>query len=77
MLKVASQERDEAKSQLQKLLNNLVLSELMAASLPIHPQEQSENPLVVSVIGNSSIIESNILSETYNHQSHGSCGSLL
>jgi hypothetical protein len=72
MLKVASQERDEAKSQLQKLLNNLVLSELMAASLPIHPQEQSENPLVVSVIGNSSITESNSLSETHNHQSHGS-----
>jgi hypothetical protein len=72
MLKVASQERDEAKSQLQKLLNNLVLSELMAASLPIHPKEQSENPLVVSVIGNSSITESNSLSETHNHQSHGS-----
>jgi len=72
MLKVASQERDEAKSQLQKVLNNLVLSELMAASLPIHPQEQSENPLVVSVIGNSSITESNSLSETHNHQSHGS-----
>ena len=44
----------------------------MAASLPIHPQEQSENPLVVSVIGNSSIAESNSLSETYNHKSHGS-----
>ncbi|KAG6739261.1 hypothetical protein POTOM_056852 [Populus tomentosa] len=58
--------------ELAQQAHNLVLSELMAASSPIHPQEQSENPLVVSVIGNSSITESNSLSETYNHQSHGS-----
>uniref|UniRef100_A0A6N2KIB8 Uncharacterized protein n=1 Tax=Salix viminalis TaxID=40686 RepID=A0A6N2KIB8_SALVM len=72
LLKIASQEGDEAKSQLQSLLNKLVLSKSMAASLPIHLQEQSENPIVVSVMGNSSITESNSLSDTCNHQSHGS-----
>ncbi|KAG5225253.1 E3 ubiquitin-protein ligase [Salix suchowensis] len=72
LLKIASQEGDEAKSQLQSLLNKLALSKSMAASLPIHLQEQSENPIVVSVMGNSSITESNSLSDTCNHQSHGS-----
>ena len=72
LLKIASQEGDEAKSQLQSLLNKLVLTKSMAASLPIHLQEQSENPIVVSVMGNSSITESNSLSDTCNHQSYGS-----
>ncbi|KAJ6303180.1 hypothetical protein OIU77_017126 [Salix suchowensis] len=46
LLKIAYQERDEAKGQLQKLLNKLVLfssSEL----LPVLPQSQPENPLVI------------------------------
>eukprot|EP00258_Populus_trichocarpa_P014699 XP_006369508.1 uncharacterized protein LOC7465133 [Populus trichocarpa] len=71
LLKIAYQERDEAKGQLQKLLNKLMLfstSEL----LPILPQAQPESPLVIPAKANSSITESNSLSDTYNHQSHGS-----
>ncbi|PHT68761.1 hypothetical protein T459_28248 [Capsicum annuum] len=53
LLKIVSGERDEAKDQLQKLLNKL------------------DNPLVMkSTKANSSITESNSLSETYNYQSH-------
>ncbi|CAN4120036.1 unnamed protein product [Withania somnifera] len=52
LLKVVYQERDEARDQLQKLLNEL------------------DNPLVKSTKANSSITESNSLSETYNYQSH-------
>ncbi|MCE3051293.1 hypothetical protein HAX54_049351 [Datura stramonium] len=51
LLKMVCQERDEARGQLQKLLNNL------------------DNPLVKATKANSSITESNSLSETYNYQS--------
>ncbi|PNT33575.2 hypothetical protein POPTR_006G256801v4 [Populus trichocarpa] len=71
MLKVASQERDEAKGQLQNLLNKLILSN-PTELLPFLPQAQSGNPLVIPARGNSSITESNSLSDTHNHQSHGS-----
>ncbi|KAJ6924802.1 hypothetical protein NC652_017927 [Populus alba x Populus x berolinensis] len=71
MLKVASQERDEAKGQLQNLLNKLILSN-SSELLPFLPQAQSGNPLVIPARGNSSITESNSLSDTHNHQSHGS-----
>ncbi|CAK7331642.1 unnamed protein product [Dovyalis caffra] len=71
LLKMANQERDEAKGQLQKLLNKLMLS-TTAELLPILPQAQPESPLVMPAKANSSITESNSLSETYNHQSHGS-----
>ncbi|XP_060215930.1 uncharacterized protein LOC132643517 [Lycium barbarum] len=52
LLKMVCQERDEARDQLQKLLNKL------------------DNPLVKATKANSSITESNSLSETYNYQSH-------
>ncbi|KAJ6299675.1 hypothetical protein OIU76_020619 [Salix suchowensis] len=71
LLKIAYQERDEAKGQLQKLLNKLVLfssSEL----LPVLPQSQPENPLVIPAKVNSGVTESTSLSDSYNHQSHGS-----
>ncbi|KAJ6895074.1 DUF1635 domain-containing protein [Populus alba x Populus x berolinensis] len=68
LLKIAYQERDEAKGQLQKLVNKLITPEL----LPILPLAQPESPLVMPAKANSSITESNSLSDTYNHQSHGS-----
>ncbi|KAJ6424986.1 hypothetical protein OIU84_025707 [Salix udensis] len=71
LLKIAYQERDEAKGQLQKLLNKLVLfssSEL----LPVLPQSQPENPLVIPAKVISGVTESTSLSDSYNHQSHGS-----
>ncbi|KAK8489729.1 hypothetical protein V6N13_094413 [Hibiscus sabdariffa] len=58
LLNLACQERDEARRQLQKLLNKLM---------------PCETPLVIAAKTNSSITESNSLSDTYNnHHSHGS-----
>lgn len=71
LLKTAYQERDEARDQLQNLLNKLMPSsptELPNMSVHVHP----ESPPVIPAKANSSITESNSLSETYNHQSHGS-----
>ena len=63
MLKVASQERDEAKEHLQNILDKLILSN-PTEILPFLPQSQSGNP---------SITESNSLSNrTHNHRSHDS-----
>nr|POE73561.1 hypothetical protein CFP56_47801 [Quercus suber] len=71
LLKIAYQERDEARDQLQNLLNKLMASS--PTELPnIHPHVHPESPLVIPAKANSSITESNSLSETYNHQSHGS-----
>ncbi|XP_061958556.1 uncharacterized protein LOC133679856 [Populus nigra] len=71
LLKIAYQERDEAKDQLQKLVNKLMLSSTPELP-PILPLAQPESPLVMPAKANSSITESNSLSDTYNHQSHGS-----
>ncbi|XP_039012707.1 uncharacterized protein LOC120142011 [Hibiscus syriacus] len=58
LLNVAYQERDEAREQLQKLLNKLI---------------PYETPFMIAAKTNSSITESNSLSDTYNkHHSHGS-----
>ncbi|GMI94657.1 hypothetical protein like AT2G28690 [Hibiscus trionum] len=58
LLNLAYQERDEAKHQLQKLVNKIM---------------PCESPLMIAAKTNSSITESNSLSDTYNnHQSHGS-----
>ncbi|KAL4610416.1 hypothetical protein ACB092_08G048200 [Castanea dentata] len=71
LLKIAYQERDEARDQLQNLLNKLMASS--PTELPnIHPRVHPESPLVIPAKANSSITESNSLSETYNAQSHGS-----
>ncbi|CAN4101820.1 unnamed protein product [Withania somnifera] len=61
LLKVAYQERDEAKDHLQKLLNKINQSQIYV-----------DSPLVKDPKANSSTIESNSLSETYNYQSHNS-----
>ncbi|XP_044479091.1 uncharacterized protein LOC123206051 isoform X2 [Mangifera indica] len=73
LLKVAYQERDEAKDQMQKLLNKFMSS----SPTEFHPNILShlphESPLVVvPTKANSSITESNSHSDTYNPQSHGS-----
>ncbi|CAI0475162.1 unnamed protein product [Linum tenue] len=69
LLKLAYQERDEAKDQLQKLLNKVMPSE----TNPIPHQQQPDSPIVIQGKANSSITESNSLSETYNPQySHSS-----
>ena len=71
LLNLAYQERDEARDQLQKLLNKLMPSSPTELQ-PILPHPQSESPLMIAAKANSSITESNSLSDTYNHQSHGS-----
>lgn len=70
LLNMAYKERDEAKDQLQKLLNKLLPSN-SALLHPILLQTKLESPLVIPMKANSSITESNSLSDTYNHQSHG------
>ena len=71
LLRVAYQERDEARNQLQKLLNKLIPSS--PTELPkLLPHVQAESPLVMPARANSGITESNSLSETCNHHSHGS-----
>ncbi|XVF20125.1 hypothetical protein REPUB_Repub11eG0171400 [Reevesia pubescens] len=74
LLKLAYQERDEARDQLQKLLNKLMPSSPteLQQQQPILPHPKSESPLIIAAKANSSITESSSLSDTYNHQSHGS-----
>lgn len=71
LLKVAYQERDEARDQLQKVLNKVMPSS-PPEFVTVQPQIQPESPLMKPTKANSSITESNSLSETYNHHSHGS-----
>lgn len=73
LLKVVCKERDEAKDQLQILFNKKLPSSPteLPAVVPRHPKPES--PLLLAPkASNSSITESSNLSETYNHQSHGS-----
>ncbi|KAL5581080.1 hypothetical protein UlMin_013522 [Ulmus minor] len=77
LLKIAYKERDEAREQLQKILlnnnNKLMVSNKNQPQIPtILPQNQPESPLLLPTKANSSFTESNSISETYNHQSHGS-----
>ncbi|KAL5581079.1 hypothetical protein UlMin_013521 [Ulmus minor] len=77
LVKIAYKERDEAREQLQKILlnnnNKLMVSNKNQPEIPtILPQNEPESPLFLPTKANSSITESNSLSETYNHQSHGS-----
>ncbi|XP_073148132.1 uncharacterized protein [Henckelia pumila] len=67
LLNFALKERDEAKNQLQNLLNTT------EKSLPTIPHFHSESPVrKPAAKANSSVTESNSLSETYNYHSHGS-----
>ncbi|PON52554.1 hypothetical protein TorRG33x02_308160 [Trema orientale] len=70
LLKTAVKERDEARYQLQKM--QIMLSS-QAELHNMFPQAQPESPLLLPAAkANSSITESNSLSETYNPQSHNS-----
>ncbi|XP_021912561.1 uncharacterized protein LOC110826255 isoform X2 [Carica papaya] len=63
LLKLAYQERDEAKDQLQKLINKLIPSSAQTELNPILPQVPPESPLLFPTAkANSSITESNSLS---------------
>lgn len=73
LLKTAQKERDEAKDQLQKLLNKITVSNPIDKVSNILPRASPESPLLFHANkANSSITESNSLSETYNHHSHNS-----
>ncbi|KAJ0734624.1 hypothetical protein HanPI659440_Chr11g0422241 [Helianthus annuus] len=78
MLKVACQERDEAKDQLQKLLNKAKSSndqQMFNATNTSVPncfdqvQQPHQGPLMMPTKAHSSITESNSLSEAYNQSS--------
>ncbi|KAF2295796.1 hypothetical protein GH714_034024 [Hevea brasiliensis] len=58
LLKMAYKERDEAKDQLQKLLNKLMPFNSDELHI-IVPQAQPESPLVIPMKANSSVTESN------------------
>ncbi|XP_021628175.1 uncharacterized protein LOC110626523 isoform X2 [Manihot esculenta] len=72
LLKMAYKERDEARDQLQKLLNKLIPSNSAELNPILHQTQQPKTSIVIPMKTNSSITESNSLSDTYNHQSHGS-----
>lgn len=77
LLKMTVQERDEARDQLQKLLNKLMT---MSSSKTPNPEFLTtvpliplpESPMIKPTRANSSITESNSLSEPYNYQSQNS-----
>nr|XP_043611441.1 uncharacterized protein LOC122583064 [Erigeron canadensis] len=80
LLKIACQERDEAKDQLQKLLNKIIPTndqQIFNATTHSVPncftgeqvQQQHQSPLMIPTKANSSITESNSLSEAYNRSS--------
>ncbi|KAK8637561.1 hypothetical protein V6N13_136037 [Hibiscus sabdariffa] len=62
LIKLAYNERNEAREQLQMFINNLI------------PHPQSENPMLIATKANTSITESNSLSDAYNHH-HSHCSS--
>ncbi|XP_073023386.1 uncharacterized protein [Primulina eburnea] len=67
LLKFTLRERDEAKNQLQNLLNTT------EKNLPSIPHFHVDSPIPKPAAkANSSVTESNSLSETYNYHSHGS-----
>ncbi|KAK3028706.1 hypothetical protein RJ639_038597 [Escallonia herrerae] len=72
-LKIVSQERDEAKGQLQKLLNKIMpFTTPPELFTPVTQIPAPQSPIVKPAKANSSITESNSLSETYNYHSHSS-----
>lgn len=77
LLKVACQERDEARDQLQKLLSKIMPSndqQTFNATNLLTPNcfvgdQHHQGPLMIPTKANSSITESNSLSDAYNHSS--------
>ncbi|XP_039161960.1 uncharacterized protein LOC120290225 [Eucalyptus grandis] len=70
LLKTAYQERDEARDQLQKLINKLT-SESINDISPLFSQRKHPDDFLVPVKANSGITESSSLSDSYNnHHSH-------
>ncbi|KAF8397545.1 hypothetical protein HHK36_016463 [Tetracentron sinense] len=71
LLKMAYQERDDARDQLQALLNKVIPSS-PTEICTVHPHLQPESPPLKPTKANSSLTESDSLSETYNQHSYGS-----
>jgi len=70
LLKTAYQERDEARDQLQNLINKLT-SESINDTSPLFSQRKHPDDFLVPVKANSGITESSSLSDSYNnHHSH-------
>ncbi|KAI3788115.1 hypothetical protein L2E82_00784 [Cichorium intybus] len=79
LLKIAYQERDEAKDQLQKLLMKIMPTNDQQIFNPTNPSipncfmndqiQHTQGPLTIPAKANSSITESNSLSDAYNHSS--------
>ncbi|XP_076942090.1 uncharacterized protein LOC143611846 [Bidens hawaiensis] len=78
LLKIACQERDEAKDQLQKLLNKVTssnnqkmfnMTNVSAPNCFEQVQQNHQVPLVMPAKAHSGVTESNSLSEAYNHSS--------
>ncbi|PRQ33897.1 hypothetical protein RchiOBHm_Chr5g0062781 [Rosa chinensis] len=71
LLKVAYKERDEARDQLHKFFNKITASTpIDLPNVQFNQVVQPESPTLMPTKANSSITESNSLSETYNPQSH-------
>ncbi|XP_077213758.1 uncharacterized protein LOC143848649 [Tasmannia lanceolata] len=75
ILKVAFDERDEAKDKLQRLLNKLTQSTTTQLYHCL-PNLQPECPAIITTKGNASITESDSLSENYNHHSNVSSSAM-
>ncbi|XP_022893136.1 uncharacterized protein LOC111407724 [Olea europaea var. sylvestris] len=69
LLKIAIQERNEARIHLQNYLNRSLPLTSPTEHLPAVPLAQADSPLLKPGKANLSITESNSLSETYNYQS--------
>lgn len=69
LLQVAIQERDQAKDHLQRLVNMIMQSGLSQVCHVV-PSAKPESPPVPPIRGNSIIVESQSLSEPYNHHSY-------
>ncbi|XP_052187623.1 uncharacterized protein LOC127798228 isoform X2 [Diospyros lotus] len=72
LLKLACQERDEARDQLQKLLNKVMPSNTAPELYAALPQLQPDSPPFKPTKANSSITESNSPSHANNYRSHDS-----
>ncbi|KAI3811617.1 hypothetical protein L1987_21343 [Smallanthus sonchifolius] len=69
LLKIACQERDEAKDQLQNLLNKFNTANPLLPNGFDQVQLHNQGPLIIPAKAHSSVTESNSLSEAYNRNS--------